>query len=54
MIRSFRNACGAIAKDAQRFIWATGATRAITEQQALDECTGDACAIVVWACTSEE
>ena len=54
VIHSFRNNCGAIANDARRFFWATGATRAIAEQQALGKCTGGACKIAVWACTSEK
>jgi len=54
VIKSFRNACGAIARDTRRFYWATGATRAIVEKQALDKCKGSACKISVWACTSEK
>lgn len=54
VIKSFRNSCGAIARDARRFFWATGATRAIVEQQALGKCKGGACKIAVWACTSEK
>ncbi len=50
--RTFRNSCGAIADDERQFAWSTGATREMAEQKALEKCTGSACKIIVWACTS--
>jgi len=53
MIRTFRDACGAVAAKPTRASSDTGATRQIAEMKALKKCGGD-CAIKVWACTSEK
>jgi len=53
LVKSFRDACGAIAENPKRFAWDTGASREIAEAKALKKC-GDACTIKVWACTSEK
>ncbi|HEY6720408.1 MAG TPA: DUF4189 domain-containing protein [Burkholderiales bacterium] len=52
VIKSFRDACGAIAQQPEKFVWRTGASREIAEQKALQRCGAD-CAIAVWACTTE-
>jgi Domain of unknown function (DUF4189) len=51
VIRTFRNACGAIAEAERRFAWDTGASREIAEMKARKKCGADACRIAVWACT---
>jgi serine/threonine-protein kinase len=53
LIRTFRDACGAVAVKPKRVIWETGASREIAETKALRKC-GESCAIKVWACTSEK
>ena len=53
MIKTFRDACGVVAVGGKRTIYESGASREITESKALTKC-GDACAIKVWACTSEK
>jgi hypothetical protein len=54
LIKSFRDACGAVAARPKRVSWETGASRAIAERKALAKCGGDACKIAVWACTTEK
>jgi hypothetical protein len=53
VIKTFRDACGAIAAKPKRFIWDTGASREIAERKALGKCGGE-CKVAVWACTSEK
>ena len=53
-LRSFRNACGALAQNERRFTWMLGATRQVAEQKALRKCAVETCEIIVWACTSEK
>jgi hypothetical protein len=53
MIKSFRDACGVVAAGGKRVTWETGASREIAETKALKKC-GEACAVKVWACTSEK
>ena len=52
VIKTFRDACGAIAARPRKFAWETGASREIAERKALTRCGGEACKIAVWACTS--
>jgi hypothetical protein len=53
LIRTFRDACGAVAAKPTRTSSDTGASREIAEMKALKKCGSD-CAIKVWACTSEK
>lgn len=53
LIRTFRDACGVVAVGGKRTIYESGASREIAETKALKKC-GDACAVKVWACTSEK
>ena len=53
VIRAFRDSCGAVAEMTGKFAWETGASREIAETKALKKC-GEACAVKVWACTSEK
>jgi hypothetical protein len=62
VIKTFRDACGAIADKPRQFadkpkkfgfVWETGASQAIAERKALQKCGAD-CKIVVWACTTEK
>jgi Domain of unknown function (DUF4189) len=52
-IKSFRDACGAVAANARHAFIETGASRAIAESKAGKKCGGD-CAIAAWACTTEK
>jgi len=54
LIRTFRNACGAVAARPKRAFWDSGASRAIAEAKALRKCGDEACKIAVWACTREK
>ena len=54
VIKTFRDACGAIAERPKKFAWETGASREIVERKALQKCGGAECRIAVWACTSEK
>jgi Domain of unknown function (DUF4189) len=53
LIRTFRDACGAVAAKPKRTSSDTGASREIAEMKAMKKCGSD-CAIKVWACTSEK
>jgi uncharacterized protein DUF4189 len=53
LIRTFRDACGAVAAKPNRVSSDTGASREIAQMKALKKCGSD-CAIKVWACTSEK
>ena len=53
LIKTFRDACGVVAAGGKKVTWETGASRQIAETKALKKC-GDACAVKVWACTSEK
>ena len=53
LIRSFRDACAAVAARPARASSDTGASREIAEMKALKKCGSD-CAVKVWACTSEK
>jgi serine/threonine-protein kinase len=53
LIRTFRDACGAVAAKPNRVSSDTGASREIAEMKALKKCGSD-CAVKVWACTSEK
>jgi hypothetical protein len=53
LIRTFRDACGAVAAKPTRTSSDTGATREIAEMKAKKKCGSD-CSIKVWACTSEK
>ena len=50
LVRSFRNACAAVATREKRVTSDTGASREIAQAKALRKC-GDRCTIAVWACT---
>jgi hypothetical protein len=50
LVRSFRNACAAVATREKRVASDTGASREIAQAKALRKC-GDRCTIAVWACT---
>jgi hypothetical protein len=52
-IKTFRDACGVVAVGGKRVSYESGASREIAEAKALKKC-GDACAVKVWACTSEK
>jgi len=54
VIKTFRDACGAIAEKPKKFAWETGASREIAERKALQKCSGAECKIAVWACTTEK
>jgi len=54
LIKTFRNACGAIAARPKHAAWDTGASRAIAEAKALSKCRSESCKIAVWACTGEK
>jgi hypothetical protein len=54
VVKTFRNACGAIADGERHFAWDTGATREIAEAKARKKCGGSSCRIAVWACTREK
>ena len=51
VIRTFRNACGAVAEAQKRYVWETGASRDIAEMKARKKSGADSCRTVVWACT---
>jgi hypothetical protein len=51
VIKTFRNACGAVADADRHFAWDTGASREIAEMKARKKCGGRSCRIVAWACT---
>jgi serine/threonine-protein kinase len=53
LIRTFRDACAAVATKPSRTSSDTGASREIAEMKAMKKCGSD-CAIKVWACTSEK
>ena len=53
LIRTFRDACGAVAAKPNRASSDTGASREIAEMKVLKKCGSD-CAVKVWACTSEK
>jgi hypothetical protein len=53
LIRTFQDACGAVAAKPKRASSDTGASREIAEMKALKKCGSD-CAVKVWACTSEK
>jgi len=53
LIRTFRDACGAVAAKPNRISSDTGASREIVEMKALKKC-GGGCTVKVWACTSEK
>ena len=53
LIRTFRDACAAVAAKPTRTSSDTGASRQIAEMKALKKCGSD-CTIQVWACTSEK
>jgi serine/threonine-protein kinase len=53
LIRTFRDACGAVAAKPNRTSSDTGASREIAEMKVLKKCGSD-CAVKVWACTSEK
>jgi len=53
LIRTFRDACAAVAAKPTRTSSDTGASREIAEMKAMKKCGGD-CAIKVWACTTEK
>ena len=53
LIRTFRDACGAVAAKPNRASSDTGASREIAEMKARKKCGSD-CSIKVWACTSEK
>ncbi|HUL92845.1 MAG TPA: DUF4189 domain-containing protein [Burkholderiales bacterium] len=53
LIRTFRDACAAVAAKPTRTSSDTGASRQIAEMKALKKCGSD-CAVKVWACTSEK
>jgi hypothetical protein len=52
-IKTFRNACGAIAVKPKRAYSDTGASREIAETKVLKKCADAQCKVVVWACTTE-
>jgi len=54
LIRTFRDACAAVAAKPTRTSSDTGASRQIAEMKALKKCGGGDCAVKVWACTSEK
>jgi hypothetical protein len=54
VIKTFRDACGAIAHKPKKFAWETGASREIAERKALTRCGGEPCKIAVWACTTQK
>ena len=54
LVKTFRDACGAIAAKEKRVSWDTGASREIAETKALRKCGRDSCKITVWACTTEK
>jgi hypothetical protein len=54
LVKSFRDACGAIAVKAKRASPETGASRAIAEKKALAKCGDSECSVAVWACTTEK
>ncbi len=51
VVRTFSNACGAIAESERHYAWDTGASREIAEMKARRKCGSDSCRIAVWACT---
>jgi uncharacterized protein DUF4189 len=51
VIKTFRNACGAIAETDRHYAWETGASREIAEMKARKKCGGSECRVSVWACT---
>jgi serine/threonine-protein kinase len=53
LIRTFRDACAAVASRPTRASSDTGASREIAEMKAMKKCGSD-CAVKVWACTSEK
>jgi hypothetical protein len=50
LVRSFRNACAAVATREKRVASDTGASREIAQAKAKKKC-GDRCTVAVWACT---
>ncbi len=52
LIKSFRDTCAAIASSGRHYAWDTGASREIAEMKARKKCGGEACKVVVWACTT--
>jgi uncharacterized protein DUF4189 len=53
LVRTFRDACAAVAAKPTRTSSDTGASREIAEMKAMKKCGSD-CAVKVWACTSEK
>ena len=53
LIRTFRDACAAVASKPTRTSSDTGASREIAQMKALKKCGSD-CTIKVWACTTEK
>jgi len=53
LIRTFKDACGAVAAKPNRVSSDTGASREIAEMKVLKKC-GGGCTVKVWACTSEK
>ena len=53
LIKTFRDACAAVAAKPTRTSSDTGASREIAEMKAMKKCGSD-CAVKVWACTSEK
>jgi len=51
VIKTFRNACGAIADAKSHYAWDTGGSREIAEMKARKKCADSSCKIAVWACT---
>lgn len=50
IVATLSRSCGALAKDAKKFVVQKGATRKEAETKALGKC-GARCEIAVWACT---
>ena len=53
LIRTFRDACAAVATKPTRASSDTGASREIAEMKAMKKCGSD-CTVKVWACTTEK
>ena len=51
LIKTFRDACAAVAAKPTRTSSDTGASREIAEMKAQKRCGGDSCRTLVWACT---
>ena len=54
IIKAFRDTCGAVANKGRQFSWDTGSSREIAEMKARKKCGGEACKVLVWACTSQK